>query len=482
MKATSPDILRRPSAARDPHRLPTAPPRAALPAPPVPRRASLPRALKPTTPRVAGTRGPRPSPLENPPLLTRRRPHRPTLPGNPAPFLPQADPGPSIPPHQTPPLPPTLTLPTPTRTLNLPSPFFLLRPFFLHDLSSFLRFSRHELTRPGMDSPEPRHLRMTRITPAERIEKPARRVRRSSSSHARIARPMPLRRRLAQGRAALQRRGRSSSTRSSTRSRSHRRQCRGRTQAAEAGESRRLLAAHAARGPAASRRLHDESSSRRRVDPPVCHEGRWVVLRRDRRDGGRLDDGQHGGVFGRRISADRGVWRGVAAHVGIAPLRLRRRGRRRGRGRDRRGRADRPAVAARSTPAAPRAVASTRTTGSRRPTTRRRCRRRCLRRPRRTSRRRRERRTRLPAARLRLRRRRRGARRRSRRRGALNAEQRGAEKLSKDAELSRRRASARLAQHELQVVFREPDDDGGGLHARRHRRDPARPNGISGAS
>ena len=239
-----------------------------------------------TTPRlVAGTRASKS--LESPPLLTRRRPHRPTLPGNPAPFLPQADPGPSLPPHQTPPLPPTLTLPTPTRTLNLPSPFFLLRPFFLHDLSSFLRFPRHELTRPGIDSPEPRHLRMTRITPAERIEKPARRVRRSSSSHARIARPMPLRRRLAQGRAALQRRGRSSSTRSSTRSRSHRRQCRGRTQAAEAGESRRLLAAHAARGPAASRRLHDESSSRRRVDPPVCHEGRWVVLRRDRF--GRLD-------------------------------------------------------------------------------------------------------------------------------------------------------------------------------------------------
>ena len=162
MKAIQP---RYPQATSDvsppPQRLPTAPPRAALPAPPVPRRASLPRALKPTTPRVAGTRGPRPSPLENPPLLTRRRPHRPTRPGNPAPFLPQADPGPSIPPHQTPPLPPTLTLPTPTRTLNLPSPFFLLRPFFLHDLSSFLRFPRHELTRPGIDSPEPRHLRMT---------------------------------------------------------------------------------------------------------------------------------------------------------------------------------------------------------------------------------------------------------------------------------------------------------------------------------
>ena len=154
-----------------PQRLPTAPPRAALPAPPVPRRASLPRALKPTTPRlVAGTRASKS--LESPPLLTRRRPHRPMLPGNPAPFLPQADPGPSLPPHQTPPLPPTLTLPTPTRTLNLPSPFFLLRPFFLHDLSSFLRFPRHELTRPGMDSPEPRHLRMTRITPAQ-AESPA---------------------------------------------------------------------------------------------------------------------------------------------------------------------------------------------------------------------------------------------------------------------------------------------------------------------
>ena len=102
-------------------------------------------------------------PTENPPL-TPAAPRRPRLPGNPAPFLPQADPGPSIPPHQTPPLPPTLTLPTPTEP-QPPLPFFLLRPFFLRGAPPSLRFPRHELTRPGMDSPEPRHLGMTRITP-----------------------------------------------------------------------------------------------------------------------------------------------------------------------------------------------------------------------------------------------------------------------------------------------------------------------------